>query len=189
MGRLEERVRELLGGAAGAPWSPDVALVRVAQELERRRFAYVGLLPASARVDVGTAALRLAFARAAVSGAAVVLVDVRGTWAEDAGATPAAPAATRVPIGAGVSLATRRPRPGARLLDDLRELVDEPRRDTPRAVVDLAGFADAGEHLAAAALLDGVAVVARAGRTTLAELDRRVRELPAARNAGVLVLE
>jgi hypothetical protein len=189
MSSLDEQVRELLGGAPGAPWEPDPALVRTAHELDRRGFYHLGLVPASDGVDVRAAALRLAFARARACGALTAVVDVRGGWADavapEAGDGPLA-AAT---LGANVLLVTRRAPAGRSPAADLRAFLGGGRHGAGRLVVDLTGFDGSGEHLEAASLLDAVAVVARAGRTTLAELDRRMAEVGAARNAGVLLLE
>jgi hypothetical protein len=189
MASLDDRVLELLGAAAGAEREADPALVRIAHELDRRGFYHLGLVPASDGVDVRAAALRLAFARACASGALTAVVDARGAWTDvvtpEAGDGPLA-AAT---LGANVLLVTRRTPAGPSPAAALRAFLDGGRHGAGRLVVDLTGFDGSGEHLEAASLLDAVSVVARAGRTTLAELDRRMAEVGAARNAGVLLLE
>jgi len=55
-------------------------------------------------------------------------------------------------------------------------------------VVDLTGFKKLGEHLAAIEMMDGVIVVARAGRTTENELLRLNHEMPKHLNLGVLLV-
>jgi len=54
-------------------------------------------------------------------------------------------------------------------------------------VVDLTGFKKLGEHLAAIEMMDGVIVVARAGRTTEDELLRLGFEIPRHLQLGVLL--
>ena len=54
-------------------------------------------------------------------------------------------------------------------------------------IVDLTGFKKLGEHLAAIEMMDGVIVVARAGRTTENELLRLNHEMPRHSNLGVLL--
>ena len=54
-------------------------------------------------------------------------------------------------------------------------------------VIDLTGFKKLGEHLAAFEMVDGVIIVARAGRTTDDELLRLNHEVPRTLNLGVLL--
>jgi hypothetical protein len=53
---------------------------------------------------------------------------------------------------------------------------------------DLTGLDALGEHLAAAEMMDGVVVIARAGRTRETELLELKRELGAGKLLGVVLL-
>jgi hypothetical protein len=189
MTSLDERVRELLGQSPGARWEPDPGLLRVVHDLDRRGFRAVGLIPAADDVDVRATALRLAFTRAHVSGGLSGLIDVRGAWMRDVALEPGSRALAAVRISEKVALVTRRTPVGKSLLSDLRAFLRDPDLRLDGVVVDLAGFHGAGEHLEATALLDAVSVVVRAGRTRLVDLDRRMLDVSADKNAGVLLLE
>jgi hypothetical protein len=184
---LRDRVRELLGiRGDGADAVLDAALLGAAQELRRRGFRAVGLLPASPDVIVPPLALQLGLALSLVAPGTTAVVDPGGAWGAPEEAAAGSPLAA-VAITARLSLLTRAAR--APEVRDLEELLAPERAAARQLVVDLGPFERVGEHLAAMALLDGVAVIARAGRTKLPDVERRLREVPAARSAGVLLVE
>jgi hypothetical protein len=164
----------------------DGELLRAAQELRGRGFRTVGLLPASGEVRVAPVALQLGLAISLVGSAPTAVVDAAGAWAGDGGAAAEGPFGV-TPITPLLSLLT--PAGRAATLGQLEDLLADDRAPARRLVVTLDGFERTGEHLAAIALLDGVSVVARAGRTKLPDVERRVRELPAGRSVGVLLVE
>jgi hypothetical protein len=55
-------------------------------------------------------------------------------------------------------------------------------------LVDLTGFDQIGDHLNAVELLDGVVLVARAGRTREKDLLRLQNQVPEAKNLGVVLV-
>jgi len=55
-------------------------------------------------------------------------------------------------------------------------------------LVDLTGFGKLGEHLEAIEMVDGLALVGRAGSTRESTLLAFLRELPRDKNLGVLLL-
>lgn len=163
---------------------------RVARELRGRPVGTVGLLPAGDDVAVPAVAIELARALAYAGGATVAILDPLGRWAGVTGGA-AAPGsedwyatewlAERVAVLSPITSdrATALP------------LVRKVLRDAPGAflnvVVDLTGFARLGEDRAAAELVDGVAVVARSGRTRARELARVLGQLEARRTLGVIL--
>lgn len=187
MSALDERVRELLGASEPARWEPDPSLARIAGEVERRGIRTLGLVPASKGVELGAVGLRLAFARAHLGGEPVALVDLAGEWPLPRTRRPGGRAFVSRELSDRVVLVTRSDPSRARLFEALRDvlaLLEPP----GRAVLDLGAPTRTGEHVELASLLDGVSVVARAGVTRAAELERRVGEL-GERSAGVLLLE
>jgi hypothetical protein len=122
------------------------------------------------------------------------VIDAQGTWLrthpEPAAEAEAGGIFTTLPFGAHVSWLsprTRRMEAGSALLP-LRIFLRQEDSPFGHVIVDLTGLDQLGEHLDAAALLDGVALVARAGRTKAPVLERWMRELPADRNLGVLLI-
>jgi hypothetical protein len=83
-------------------------------------------------------------------------------------------------------LTPRAPRPGE-AVERLRSALVRGTATFGELVVDLTGFEQRGEHLAAFELLDAVATVARCGRTTARQIERRLRDLPDGRDLGVLL--
>lgn len=163
---------------------------RVARELRRRAVWTVGLLPAGDDVAVPAVAIELARALVYAGGSTAAVLDPLGRWAGVTGGD-AAPGsedwyatewlADRVAVLSPITADRSTALP----------LVRKVLRDAPRSflnvVVDLTGFARIGEDEAAGELLDGVAVVARSGRTRSAELARVLGRLEAPRALGVVL--
>jgi hypothetical protein len=182
---LRDRLREVLRVRGdGADAELDGRLLGVAQELWNRGFRTVGLLAASRDALVPPVALQLGLALSRVAAGPVAVVDAGAAWGAPEGAARDRPF-TPTPITARLSLLTA----AAPALGELEELVAPGRAPARRLLVDLGPYEPAGEHLAAMALLDGVVVVARAGRTKLPDVERRLRDVPAAQRAGVLLVE
>jgi hypothetical protein len=157
----------------------------VARRICELQLRTIGLLPADDEVGVPALALHLARALAALGGGPVAAIDARGTWA----------AARAGSAGDGVltswildDVAVLSPPAGApgEALSRLRRVLDDAVAFR-QIVVDLTGFDRIGEHVAAAAILDGVAVVVRSGTTRLRALSRAARDLQGARPLGVLL--
>jgi hypothetical protein len=184
--------------ALGIRW-PDLAaprvtaeLVRIAGVLQRRDCRHVGLVPASDDVGVPSIALHSALAFAQLTGFPTGVVDLCATWLS-AYPAPKAPdprsSFNAAVLGDRIALLwPKEPVGDGGAVRALREELARPRRRFGRLVVDLTGLDHTGEHLEAMALLDGVAVVAVAGRTTELQLERWMRDIPERKNLGVLLV-
>lgn len=168
------------------PADARAALARVASVLRRRRVRSLGLLPAADDVGVPGVALQAALAIAEVSAEPVGVVDPTGTWLDAVGRPDAeGPAVARV--AELVALIALPRRPGS-VAPALAKLLRTDARAHAHLVVDLSGLERTGDHVEAFSLVDGVAVVARAGRTTFAQLDRASAQIPGDKDLGVLLV-
>jgi hypothetical protein len=168
-----------------------VECLRAAQRLRRSGCRSIGLVPASAEVGVVGIGVNLAIALYALSARDVAYVDANLRW-------PALPPPEVPPPGDSL-YTTRWLRPNVALLaprhrvmggagiGPLGGLLAAVRERYDCCLVDLTGWRRLGEHLPAFALVDGVAVVARAGLTTEAELLRFGDEIPPERHLGVVL--
>ncbi len=159
---------------------------RLARLLRERHVHTIGLAPAGADVAIPAVAIELGRA-IAESGALVGVLDGLGTW-------PCARALIERAGPGSVPLATTRLLEGVALLtpygSDARSSVAHLQSALLQAeggfthlVVDLTGFGQLGEELAACEILDGVVLVARSGRTTVRQIQRWLRD-----HAGLGVL-
>jgi hypothetical protein len=189
-----------IGVPSGSDESPELAvpLAAIVRKLRDRRDRTVGLLPASDAVGVPAIALQIGHALARVTGEPTGVVDASGSWWGAAGGPLPDEATVRTVhwIAEKVALFTPRPFGPGRAALDLRPVLKLRRSGSPaderfaisRLVVDLTGLERSGEQVEVIAMLDAAAVVARAGRTTALEIDRRLRDIPPAKSLGVLLL-
>ena len=164
---------------------------RLAAAVRRRNFRALGLVPAGDDVAVPGPALALGRALADVSPRSVGVVDALGSWpcaqallahaAHDG--TPEA----RSWVLDRLAVLTPRTSPAGAALGQLRAGLADRWTTFDHLVVDLTGLDHLGEHVAAYALLDAVALVARSGRTTTSQVRRGLREVPDGRALGVLL--
>ncbi|MBK8479939.1 MAG: hypothetical protein IPL40_02000 [Proteobacteria bacterium] len=202
---LFERLLSLGSLALPIDAEPEVAAacLSIARRLKRSGRHAIGLWPCDGTVAVPPLALRLGAALVHLTRANVAVIDANVRYpafaAEGAGG-PAAPSepddageaqrAIFVERWIGPSLALLIPphagEPGAGVRQ-LQLLLNAQWRSFTYLLVDLSGFDRFGDHLNAAALLDGVALVARAGRSSEAELIRMRDELPPHLNLGVVL--
>jgi hypothetical protein len=181
------------GIALGGADRPGVrsSLARLARLLREDGVRTLGLAPADDDVAVPTLALALGRALAETSAGAVAVVDAVGEW-------PCAPALLEVSDPASPAVATHwiadrlallTPRPGepGEALSKLDACLAANAPRFAHLVVDLTGL----DHLGAAAgayhLLDGTALVARVGRTSIRRLARTYRDIPEPRRLGVVL--
>lgn len=175
--------------------------IRVGRRLHHLGRRVVGLLPASREVAVVPIALQIGRALSEVrQGATIGVVDANLRW-------PAmSPEAIKEwPTGPGGRdddpvFTTRWLRPSLALLTpkrigaagaglpELARVIQEGFELFAHMLVDLTGFRELGEYLAAIEMLDGVVVVARAGVTREGDLLRLQHALPASHNLGVLLV-
>lgn len=173
--------------------------VRIARRIHAARQKVIGFIPATDRVAVPPVALQLGSALVELTGATIAFVDANVRY----------PALADIASGGGASeldrvdhkvfetrwlrgsLAVLTPRGAelageavpalARLLLDGIDLFEY-------VLVDLTGFDLLGEHASAAACMDAVVLVGQAHRTREKHILRLVREMPASRFLGVLLV-
>jgi len=180
-------IRFLSGGEAES----QAAFVRIARVLHWRGCHRVGLIPAGDEVAVPPVALHVAIALSQLTGRPAGVIDAQGSWLPpDEPGPVAAPGSALVAAWLNDTLALFAPPPAgaASTLPALRAFLHGPGRELAHLVVDLTGLDHSGEHAEALALLDGAAVVARAGSTTTPQLERRMRDIPEAQRLGVILV-
>ena len=176
--------------------------VRVARTLREAGCRVIGLVPATRDDAVPPVAIRLGIALVQLSGATVAYIDANVHWpalsaiAERPSASPGEGDGT----GAGEVYATRwlsgtlalltppRVETAGEVVPQLRRVLDNGAELFQFVLVDLTGFDVIGEHAAAAALMDGVIIVGRAGKTKETVLLAHRDELRTARLLGVLLV-
>ncbi|MGZ3430048.1 MAG: hypothetical protein ACXVDD_17115 [Polyangia bacterium] len=193
---LDDVTMEALGihldEAAAAALRADC--IPVASRIKTAGRRVVGLLPASADIGVMAIGIQLGLALVEVANATAAYVDANVRW----------PAIAQIVVGTRRDddesmFATRwlrgqlalltPPRAGeaGAGLPQLARVIQHSIEIFEHVVVDLTGFKQLGEHLAAIEMVDGVIVVARAGRTTEEELVHLGVEIPSYLNLGVLL--
>jgi hypothetical protein len=168
-----------------------VAVARRIKESGRR---IIGLLPASNDIGVTAIGVQLGLSLVDVTGTTAAYVDANIRW----------PGISRIAVGESASddesmFATRWLRGQLALLTppqageagagvpQLARVIQHSIELFSHVIVDLTGFKKLGEHLAAIEMMDGVIVVAHAGRTTENELLRLNHEMPRHLHLGVLL--
>src|SRR5262249_42260335 len=153
-----------------------------------------GLLPVSADIGVTAIGVQLGLALVEISNTTAAYVDANIRWPAFAplavGDRPSddeSQFATRWLRGQLALLTPPRAGEAGAGVPQLARVVQHTIELFPHVVVDLTGFRRLGEHLAAIDMVDGVIVVARAGRTTENELLRLNHEMPRHLHLGVLL--
>ncbi len=190
---IMSRVQELFSDVSRTFQSerPDVRaeFVRIAGLLHHRPCRTVGLAPATDDIGIPAIALQLGLALVELTGRTTAVIDAQGTWEAPDGPAPATSDGSIFAttwLTDRLALMTPRAFSTSGVLLDLRSFFRET-SSIGYVIVDMTGFEHTGEHLELMALLDVVAVVARAGLTTSREVRRWMLEIPAARNLGVLL--
>jgi hypothetical protein len=182
-------------------WLDDAAAARlrvdcipVAQRIKTAERRIIGLLPASTDIGVMAVGVQLGLALVEVANTTAAYVDANVRW----------PAISQIAVGTRDEddesmFATRWLRGQLALLTPARageagagvpqlaRVIQHSIEIFSHVVVDLTGFKKLGEHLAAFEMIDGLIVVARAGRTTEDELLRLNHEVPRDLQLGVLL--
>ena len=173
--------------------------VHVARQLRHAERRIIGLLPSADDVGVPAVGVQLGLALADVSGATIAFVDANLRWpaitdievAPEQGAKSGDDQSAFVTRWLRGSLALLTPMSAGQAgagVPQLARVIQHGSWLFAHVLVDLTGFKKLGEHLAAIDMVDAVVVVARAGRTSEAELLRLKHELPAAKSLGVLLV-
>ncbi len=164
---------------------------RLARRMRERLVHRIGLLPAADDVGVPSIAIELGRALADKSASSVGVVDAHGSWACARGLTGDAPPDGTLMATSWVTdnLAVLTPRifDAGAMLGQLHSAVVENAVGFSDLVVDLTGFDHLGDQLAAFDLLEGIALVARSGRTTTRQIQRGLRDIPEWSCLGVLL--
>jgi hypothetical protein len=170
----------------------DVDAVRVARRLLAEERRLVAMLPLASAGAIEAPICALGRALVDVTGETVALIDVAGSWelwAREPASAGDLPYVGRWLYDARLAALrpTRRPQAGEGL-GVIRLLLGIARSRCPYALVDLSGLRAAGEHLGAFTLVDGVCLIARAGKTRERELLAIYEQLEPHKNLGVLLL-
>jgi hypothetical protein len=157
--------------------------IRIARRLHLSGFKIIGLLPAENNVAVPPVGVQLGLAMAEVTGATIAFVDANLRWPAISTAATGKPAsdgafATRWLRGTLALLTPPRAGAAGAGLPQLAHLIQGSTELFEHVLVDLTGFRNIGEHLAAIEMCDRVVMVARAGRTSEDTLLRARFELP-----------
>ncbi len=186
-----ERLRQAGLGVGSDTGAEDVRTecTRLAGVLLARGVRLIGLLPAGVNVAVPAVAVQLGRSLVALTGSPIGVIDATGTWPGLAIAGSTVGASLFAATWLEDNLAVLSPRtfdPGG-MLRNIGSALAEEAAIFAAVLVDMTGFEHMGEHLAGIALVDGVIVVARAGRTTEDQVARWMREVPRERNLGILL--
>ena len=166
--------------------------VRTAQALRRVGCRTIGLLPASDKVSVVPIGIQLAVSLAALSSTRIGIIDANAR-APLFGATfqsrhDGEEYATRWLTTDVALVVPPRPDDGSAGVAQLRKTLRAALDRFGYLFVDLTGLQRYGDHIAAANVLEGVIIVAVAGLTREAELEILARDVPEARQLGVLLI-
>ena len=175
------------------------ACARIARRIHADRLRVVGFVPSSDRVAVPPVIVHLGLALCDLTGATVAVVDANvrypglgelahGQHADHDGSV----FSTRWLRGSLALLSAPRGEAGACRAGDvvpqLSRVLTEGADLFAHVLVDLTGFELLGEHVAAAASMDAVAVVGQAHESREQELVELARSLPSGRFLGVLLV-
>lgn len=167
-------------------------LLRVARRIRESHRRSIGLVPASARLEIPMIAVQLAAVMADVCDGPIAFVDANARWPALAsvatGGKGAPGGLVRVDLREGVVALSRRSSPEDRIDPAwLEETLDLYAGQFAHLLVDLTGFAALGEHARAFGVVDGVLILARSGVTKEHELLACHRDVPQSRDMGVLL--
>lgn len=168
-------------------------LIRIARRLDKSGLQSIGLWPAGKSAAVPPLAIQLGSALADLCHGTVAVIDANVYF-------PALPVAEESRAEEGPIFTTRWLHGSVALIvprwvgevgagvPQLRETIERNRDAFAHLLVDLTGFDYIGDHGNAIALLEGVAIVGRAGKTHERELLERHLQIPPERNLGVILV-
>lgn len=189
------RALGLTPDARAAEPSVHAECIRIARRLRAAGRRVVGLVPASERVAVPPVAVRLGAALVELSGTTVAFVDANVRWPalSQIASRPSRDRddsvyATRWLSDSLALLTPPSAESAGEVMPGLAKLLEEGPEIFQYMLVDLTGFELLGEHAAAANVVEGVIVVARAGTTRERELLYFREELRTAQLLGVLLV-
>jgi hypothetical protein len=169
---------------------------RIARQILHARRRVIGLVPATADTAIPPVAVQLGLALVELSGTTVAVVDANVHWPALSRIVAEAPRreddeaffATRWLRGSLALLTPPQAGEAGAGLVELERAMQHGRELFAIMLADLTGFDLLGEHLAAMHLVEGVIVVAQAGRIKERDLVRWHEEVPPDRRLGVLLI-
>ena len=181
---------DALGIDASGDERPELgpAVGRIVALLRRGGHRSLGLLPAADDVAVPALALQIGLALARVSGTPTAVLDAQGTWPWRSPTRRVTPAFAVDRITDRLILLTPRTIRAVAALEVAVAAGPQEAAVAENVVVDLTGLDHTGEYIEMIARLDGTAVVARTGRTSLRQLRRALAEVVVAKRLGVILL-
>lgn len=194
---LEDAVLSAMGMRLDGPDLGEVqaACARIARRIHGDRLRVVGFVPSDDRVAVPPVIIHLGLALCDLTGATVAVVDANVRYpglAAVARGPHTVPAdtvfSTRWLRGSLALLSAPRVERAGEVVPQLARVLHEGSDLFAHVLVDLTGFELVGEHAAAAAAMDGVAVVGRAHHAREQELVELARLMPRGRFLGVLLV-
>jgi hypothetical protein len=186
-----------LGIASGDRRSGELraACAKIAREIHGSRTRVIGFVPGDDDVAVPPVIIQLGLALCDLTGATIAVVDANvrypGLGALNQGRSAdhdESVFSTRWLRGSLALLSPPRVERAGEVLQQLERVILDGAELFAHVLVDLTGFELLGEHASAAAIMDGVALVARAHHTHEQHLMELVELLPRARFLGVLLV-
>jgi hypothetical protein len=193
----EELILASIGMTLDGPGMGDVraAAAMVARRIHGERHRVVGFVPSNDKVAVPPLIVHLGLALCDLTGATVAVVDANVRYpglAEIAKGQRAdrdeSVFTTRWLRGSLALLSAPRVERAGDVVPQLQKVLLEGSDLFAHVLVDLTGFELLGEHAAAAAAMDAVAVVGKAHQSREQELVELARSMPNGRFLGVLLV-
>jgi len=171
------------------------AATRVARHIASKKLGVVGFVPTDERVATPAVLIHLGLALVELTGATVAVVDANVRYPALAALSQGASRDsddsvffTRWLRGSLALLSPTNVERAGEVLPQLARLLGESADLFKHVLVDLTGFELLGEHAAAAASMDAVALIGRAHRSRERELLALANSMPAARFLGVMLV-
>jgi hypothetical protein len=185
-------VPSLSSSESEARAASEVELSRIARRLTADARRTIGVLPVTSAGDVHELVCSMGRSLVDLTASTVSVIDIGGKWPiwarGDAAATKEIWVGRWLDSGRIAALRPARPPVAGEGIAVLTALLEYATTRCKHAVVDLSGLRATGEHLGAFTLVDGVCLVARAGKTRERELTSLCQELPPERNLGVVLV-
>lgn len=190
----DDAVLASIGMRLDGPGMGDVqaACARIARRIHSDRLRVVGFVPSNDRVAVPPVIVHLGLSLCDLTGGTVAVVDANVRYPGLAkiaqGGRSDGVFTTRWLRGSLALLSPPRVERAGDVVPQLYRVLDEGADLFAHVLVDLTGFELLGEHAAAAAAMDGVAVVGQAHHSREQELMELARLMPRGRFLGVLLV-
>lgn len=168
--------------------------IRMARRIHLGRHKVIGFIPAAGHVAVPPVLIQLGMALTELTGSTIAVVDANVRWPGLAGLVtgPESDAGsvfkTTWVRGSLALLTPPRTEHSGEAVPALARLLSSGCDRFAHVLVDLTGFDQLGEHAGAAACMDAVVLLARAGKSRERDLLTYERAVPVHRFMGVLLI-